>query len=90
MLVINKVFGLNRVLTANEFGGVKSDDKSIQKLVEPKTRKLFTSRKLLKSEINYLSQKNCLNPKICLNQEKSCEKVGIYFILVLKRLNKAF
>lgn len=90
VVVINKVFSPNRVLGTNEFGGVKNGDKSIKKLVELKTRKLFKSKKLFKSETNYLSQKNCLSPKIWLSQEKSCEKLGIYLILVLKRPNQAF
>ena len=34
--------------------------------------------------------KNCLTPKNWLNQEKSCQKVRIYQILIPKKPNQTF
>ena len=45
--------------------------------------------KLLKNKENQ-KVKSYLNSKNWLSQEKSCQKVGIYLILMLKKLSQAF
>ena len=56
---------------------------------------LIIIKKLLKIQENQ-KPKNCLNPKNFLNsknplsQEKSCQKIRIYLILILKKINKIF
>ena len=48
MLIINKLFGINTVLTTNKIGGIKSGKKFIEKLVSSNSEKLSKSQNLAK------------------------------------------
>ena len=50
---------------------------------------LVVLKKLLRNQENQKT-KNCLSPKNQLIQEKNCQKVGIYLILMQKKISQAF
>ena len=66
---------------ANKFNGIKSGDKLIQKLIEPKTRKLLKSQKLFKS-------KKSKNDKLAKFQKRS--KSGNLHKFVIKKVKVCF
>ena len=50
MFIANEIFGTNKMLATNEVGSIKDGKKSIEKLIESKTRKLTKLEKLFKSQ----------------------------------------
>ena len=40
-LIINKIFVANKIFNVNEVGDIESNNKSIEKFIELKTKKLF-------------------------------------------------
>ena len=48
----------------NKIGGIKDNNKSIEKFIKPKIRKLFKSQKLIKLKKKLLKNKNLSNFKI--------------------------
>ena len=69
VLIINKLFSNNKMLAINKVSDANGNNELIEKLVEPKTRKLLKSQKLFK--LGKPQNKKLVQSKKLLKSENS-------------------
>ena len=82
---MNKMFDTNKILTTNKISGIKNSNKSIEKFVKPKSKKLFKLKKLLKFQ-NLAKSKKKLSKSENLSNFDTKEIRSSFFTSIQKGL----
>ena len=84
MFITKEVLDTRKMFASNEISGIEDNNKSIEKSIKPKTRKLSKNQKCSKNQKLFKSKKSKTKKSA---KSKKLLKIKIYLILTLYRLN---